>query len=694
MKGATPPGTCCLGTASSAFLPVAFWDNIAQIIGSIIAVGEYKVEARSIWHWLIFIAWPGMWSGIPQVATESPVTPIQAELVKRLEASKVSIGDSVLARVQMGWKGSSCELRPGDIVQGRIVFRRPYSKTEKISEVAVLFENGQCGGPAMKPLPLTIAAIVSADLGGDPTLEQGQERQALSDAVGLTLNGGTRSVTHAAETVYNEPSRTVYVTPRRAAPPKKLKPGQVIGISHLRLTVGTGPEGSSILSSTGRELRLDAGTQFVLVPISGAKSGSGPGTATPATVASSPTTKVESALPDSPKIADETEVCVPPSCHVDFEDSQPETHNADLILPLKALGYSPPPANLEMSRFDFHTGMAFLGPNQLLFTFDPHLLVKRTNSEAISFLRLRIIRAVVVDLATRQVVRSVDWRVPDSAQYLWPLGKEEVLVHVGDELRVYGPGLEQRQKISLGAPLAFVRTSPSSTYFAVGVVNERHTPEIHRQLQEAEGREPEEDVEVRVLDSNLHPLTKVMRSSRSAFPVLVDDGEVRVLRIGENQWRIVKYSWAGERQVLAQARSTCLPSLQSLAGDLLFVVGCDRQGGKWFRVLRNGKVLLKGVFFSQTIEHTASGNANGNIFAIRIAQAKQSFSLAFHPSDLQSERIALYSAKTGQCIFAVNNLSTVPAVQTFAISPAEEQLAVLTAGQIALYRIPAHPVEH
>ncbi len=631
-----------------------------------------------------------MWSGIPQVATESPVTPIQAELVKRLEAGKVSVGDSVLARVQVGWKGSSCELRPGDIVQGRIVFRRPYSKTEKISEVAVLFENGQCGGPAMKPLPLTIAAIVSADLGGGPTVGQRQEPQALSDAVGLTLNGGTRSLTQAAETVYNEPSRTS----RRAALPKKLKPGQVIGISHLRLTVGTGPEGGSILSSTGRELRLDAGTQFVLVPISVATSGSGPGSATPAAVASTPTTKVEPALPDPPKIADETEVCVPPSCHVDFEDSQPETHNADLILPLKTLGYSPPPADLEMSRFDFHTGMAFLGPNQLLFTFDPHLLVKRTNSEAISFPRLRIIRAVVVDLATRQVVKSFDWRVPDSAQYLWPLGKEEVLVHVGGELRVYGPGLEQRQKVSLGAPLAFVRASPSSTYFAVGVINERHTPEIHRQLQEAEGREPEEDVEVRVLDSNLHPLTKIMRSSRSAFPVLLDDGEVRVLRIGENQWRIVKYSWAGERRVLAQARSTCLPSLQSLAGGLLFVIGCDRQADKWFRVLRDGKVLLKGVLFSQTIEHTASGNANGNIFAIRIAQAKQSLSLTFHPSDLQNERIALYSAKTGQWIFAVNNLLTVPAVQTFAISPAEEQLAVLTAGQIALYRIPAHPVEH
>ncbi len=156
----------------------------------------------------------------------------------------------------------------------------------------------------------------------------------------------------------------------------------------------------------------------------------------------------------------------------------------------------------------------------------------------------------------------------------------------------------------------------------------------------------------------------------------------------------LKYSWTGERQVLAQARSTCPPSLQSLAGPVLFIVGCDRQGDKWFRDLRNRKVLLKGVFFSQTIEHTAGGNANGNIFAIRIAQAKQSLSLAFHPSDLQSERIALYSARTGQCIFVVNNLLTVPAMQTFAISPAEEQLAVLTAGQIAFYRIPTHPNFH
>jgi hypothetical protein len=89
-----------------------------------------------------------MWLGIPQIGTESPFTPIQAELIKRLELNKLSVGDSVLARVQLGWKSPSSELRRGDILLGRIIFRKPYSKSEKTSEVAILFEEENVGaGP-------------------------------------------------------------------------------------------------------------------------------------------------------------------------------------------------------------------------------------------------------------------------------------------------------------------------------------------------------------------------------------------------------------------------------------------------------------------------------------------------------------------------------------------------------------------
>jgi hypothetical protein len=174
--------------------------------------------------------------------------------------------------------------------------------------------------------------------------------------------------------------------------------------------------------------------------------------------------------------------------------------------------------------------------------------------------------------------------------------------------------------------------------------------------------------------------------------VLLDDGEVRFIKIGADEWRIVKYGWAGQRRTIAQATSSCLPSAQSLPSDLLFVVGCNRRtNDKWYRVLRDGKVLLRGSSFSAELEHTASGTASGKIFAIGIAQAKQSLPWGgvFRTSDLQSERVAVFSAKTGQRILALNGSPVVPAIQTFAISPSGEQFAVATTDKIAVYRIPA-----
>jgi hypothetical protein len=96
---------------------------------------------------------------------------------------------------------------------------------------------------------------------------------------------------------------------------------------------------------------LDAGTQFVLIPKLDAESAHAPGAVTAGT-ANNPHTEVPP-LPDQPGIVDETEVCASPSCYVDFEHTLSETHDAELILPLKSLGYLPPPLGLEMSHFDF-----------------------------------------------------------------------------------------------------------------------------------------------------------------------------------------------------------------------------------------------------------------------------------------------------------------------------------------------------
>jgi hypothetical protein len=618
---------------------------------------------------------------------QTPV-PVWAELAQRLDASKVKVGDPILAKLALAWQSPACDLRTGAIIQGRVVTQRAHSKTEKTSEIGIIFEGGQCGGREIKPLFLTLAAVVApypsrySDVPDTP-----EEMQSLNSAVGLTLNGNVRSVSKAAETTFFEP--------RRAKAVSSVMPGQVVGIPHLAISVGQRADGASILSSTGYNVQLSPGTQFVLVPNLKA-----PSNEVVATMGANPDTSTKNPVPEAtepppPTIADEKELCAAPDCTVELADSQLDhgIQSAQITIPLRGLGYRPPSTDREMSGFDYDASIAYLGPTQFLFTFNPHILVPRAGSEANSFRKLRIVRAVLIDLERKAIVKTVDWRVPDSGRYLWPIGENQVLIHVGQELRLYGPGLQLRNQITLGGPLAFVRISPASEYFAVGVIHERHPREIHRQLEEAALREPEEDVEIRLLDSQFKVLTSIMRSSRRPPPVLLNEGEVYIPSIGRNHWRIVENSWAGQRRVLAVATSTCVPQAESLPGNLLFIVGCDRQtGNRWYRILHgDGTVVLKGWSPSSELEQTAGGNVGSNAFAIRIAEATQSqpLHMVFKSSDLKSARVAVYQAKNGRRIFSIRVPDPVTAVQTFAISPSEDQFALLSADEIAFYRVSA-----
>jgi hypothetical protein len=618
--------------------------------------------------------------------------PLQAELLRAVEAGRVKVGDPVLAKVTVKWQSPQCALREGAILNGHIVAQKVHSKTEKTSEIALVFDSGQCGGVDLKPLPMTVAAV----LAGDPARDKGMyENQPLSEAVGLGLgsggggpNGtgggatGKRSVMQAAA--------TVYVSPPRYKGPTTVLPGQVIGIRGMTLNVGGGPEGSSILSTSGHNARLEAGAQFLLSPNLNVVS-SGTATVTPSVAVPSVSTNTGKATEEVVP-SDETEICSPPQCSVALSSSQTEATlaSASSTFSLTPLGYTAVRSDHAMYSFDYGSAISYLGPKELLFTFNPHILVPRTGAET-GFAKLRIVRAVLIDIEDRKVVKTVDWKVSDASQYLWPIGQNRVLVHVGKELKLYGSGLKQEQRLVLNGPLAFVRSSPSSKYLAVSVVQERHSDTVHRQLVDAEDRDPEEDVEVKVLDHDFHILATVLRSSRAPFPVLSENGEIQVISEGKTRWQIVEESWDTQKHVLAKLNSNCKPATTALPPDLLFVVGCDRRNNaKWYRVLRpDGKPVLNGSSSSDELEQVASGAASGSAFTVGMAKAAKSiaFNTAFSSSDLESERIAVYRSDNGGKLFSLTVPSPAPTMQTFVLSPAGNQLAVLAGDQIAFYKV-------
>lgn len=619
-----------------------------------------------------------------------PRPPVQTELVKALDAGRAQNGDTILARTSIAWKSKDCDLRKGAILQGHVVSQVAHSRNSA-SELSLTFDSAQCGGQDMKPFPLTVAALLAPARNRNSSLYGEEQSQPLSEAVGLSLNGSMRSLQAAADTVFNEPPR--------AKPVKAVMPGQVIGLGSLKLSVGTGSEGSSVLSDAKRNVRLEAATQFVLVPKVTTTVASA-GAASPPVNPNPPATSSLSTAPSAPpkpaeeeSLADETSLCAPPDCNIALNEPQLEKTpvKPSSAISIADFGYRPR-INREFSRFDYDAAIAYLGPSQLLFTFNPHELVPRPEREPSA--TLHMVRAVVIDLNSMKAVRTLDWRVPDTNQYLWSVGRNHVIVHVGRELRLYGSGLKLEQRYSLGGPLAFLQTSPANNYLAVGVLRERHTPAIHRQLFDAENREPEEDVELKILDSEFRVYATTMSSSRNTPPVLTELGELRISGAGKARWRLAERTWDGQTRAVGTLISSCRPDIASMAGQLLFVVGCDRtSGAKWYRVLRlSGRPLLKGGPSSADLERSASWSPGNGTFAIAVATASKAVlpDEIFRVSDVDHQQISVYQPETGQRLFDLNLSTPLPTLQTFTLSPEGKQLAVLHSDQIDLYSVPAN----
>ena len=628
-------------------------------------------------------------------ASETPAfAPIHAELVALLDARFLKPGSPLLLRVKDAWQNGDCKLREGSILKGHVVDANVSSKEDRISKVALLLDEAQCNGTALVPMPLAVAAIMARDPAEFGNTQEYAPLNALP--VAIRGAGGTGPLSLSSAAVVAENSAT------RIDSPKQISLGDVIGLSGLKLSVGTGPEQSTVLIAKGHNVSLQRYTQFVLVPAgliahetaapAAAPAPTVAAAAGPATPAASSVEAVRSDTQPPPAVAapePDVEVCTPPSCNIALPDAATtaEAH-AEKSFPLRELGYAPR-YGIELDDFNHEAALAYLGEHQLLVTFNPHTLIDRRDGRDVA----RMVRAAVLDTSTMRPIRIVDWPIADHKQYLWPAGEDRVLAHVGNELRVYGPGLTIERRIVLQGPLAWVRVSPSQKNFAIGVILERHSKELHAQLAAAATSEPEEDMEIRVLDAEFQTTATAVRSSRFMPPVLTNEGEVEVyLQDQEKErWHLVEYTWDHQAHSIAYVKSACMPQVSSIAPDLLFVATCARNAGAKYRVLRrDGSLLLQGSSSAEELGEGARGTRRGKAFVVGIAQADCAIVPGgyFYPSDLRKEHLAVYRATDGKRIFTAHVDSPPPTREAYALAPGAGELAVLSAEQISLYSVP------
>jgi hypothetical protein len=625
-------------------------------------------------------------------AAPPSIVAVEAELIGDVNARLLKVGATIFARVTADWHGTDCVLRSGAILEAHVLSITPYRENAKFSEVDLAFTGAQCGELKMGGFPLLLAAMAAPPRNSDLGV--------LSSPLPISTMGRPNGQGLAAfKTMQMSGSINMHVDAQLNQLPatSSMRIGEVSGIRGLKLGVGTGPDNSSVLTSKGHDVSLEKHTLLLLVPAQGTypRAEMNPDAAQPVpadtsgVVRSTPAPATAAEMPALPPI-DDLDLCAPPQCNVALPPgTEKDGAKPGATISIRQLGYSPRPQK-AIESFDYDEVLAYLSPTELLVTFNPHILAPR-HTLGRSGSTVRVIRAALVDTETHRVTHTVDWELPDNREYLWPLGEGRVLVHVGSELRVYGEGLNVFDRVPLDGPLAFVRATPDGSFIAVGVIRERHTPELHAQLSQNLNRDPDEDVDVVVLNRNFETIAKSKAQSGIMPPTLLNEGQATLEALPDASYRVSLLTWDNHGSILARFSSSCTPELSSFAPDLILVVSCNKQTReRAYRVLNsNGKLALKSDSHSNNCGNAAKGSANRQTFVVKTVQSSTPVLAgdAFSAGDLASEDLEVYRATDGKRLLGVRVASPSSSRDGYALAPDSSQLAVLTRDQISVYSV-------
>ncbi len=618
-----------------------------------------------------------------QTSPDISAGPVEAELIAPLNVRRLAPGATIFARVTLDWKGLGCTLPTGATLEATVVVAER-RKGGSGSQLALSFTRAQCNGSDLKPMELLLAAIAQP-----PLVWANEPNAILSTPVSVASSAGTVNpaigITGAGQ--FTVPEMELRGIIHKFPMSAKVQPGDVLEIRGMKLGLGTGPKRSSVITTKDRDVTLDIYTQLLLVPAALVYSSNPLTAGTPGSGAKagvSPTTPA--AVPEN-----DLEVCAPPGCAVDLPVAAMEFAGHDATpIAIHPFGYVPR-SRTVLGDFGNEEALTWLSPTHLLFAFNAHPLIRRAWSPNSNTLK-RVIRAVLLDTNSRTVVRAVDWEITDTRQFLWPLDGNRILVHVGNELRIYGDKLELERSIPVAGPLSFVRVTPNGNLMAIATTRERHSAELHERLRDSTGEEPEEDVDVTILDRGMKNIGRASTVSGLVAPTLLNEGQVNVLSQHGMHYRLALKTWDNKAVTLARFTSSCTPELSSMAPDHLFLLSCSVANGTTeYRVLgASGKVLLRGESGAHDGGQEVVGNQATGMFAIRVVHAESTLSrgVEFSANDLKSEEVRVYRGTDGKRLLAVRMDAPSASRESYAVSPDGTQLAVLSQSEIQLIPMP------
>jgi hypothetical protein len=167
-------------------------------------------------------------------------------MVVGLDSKHLKVGQSIQAKVLRDWIAPSCALTKGTALYGHVLAATA-SKSPGGSELAIVFDHGDCSGRPKQQLSLRIVGVVGSD-----TAYSG-----VHNAMPTEVHGGARSISSTAASMGTESDADMNGL-------KLIHTGAVVGAPHLKLVPEGGPQCSAMLTSEQPSVHLGTDMKFVL----------------------------------------------------------------------------------------------------------------------------------------------------------------------------------------------------------------------------------------------------------------------------------------------------------------------------------------------------------------------------------------------------------------------------------------------
>ncbi len=363
-------------------------------------------------------------------------------------------------------------------------------------------------------------------------------------------------------------------------------------------------------------------------------------------------------------------------------------------IPLAQLGYLPPQANLLAGSGALST-VHFLDETHLLVTYNVRQLMKRL-AECPPEDTDRMVEAVVVELPSAKTVAKTQWRVHDSGQYLWSLGRGRLLLRVRDTMTVVAPleGFAEQPFLRSPLKVAAVIVSPERDLATVETIERPHRLETGEVLPQSVPREMEIAF-YRIVRDGGTVTAQAAGQARAKGLVRIPLNAAGYLEIAQesaSRWLFDYTTYTGKHLELSPFDTTCRPAATFVDEAEFVALGCrgssDRLSIGGFN-LRGEQMWQQDFSDTHAFPNYVFAPAAGRFALSRnIVAAGAGITAEFAPDSFTTQEIRVYQSYNGKQLLRAEATPVQRSGQNYDLSPEGLGFAVLHGDSVEVYRLP------